>query len=116
MKKEYDFSRARRGPVIPQSGKTRITIYLDDDILEAFRDRAESAGRGYQTLINDALRDHLGKGRRPVDTQTLRQILREELERSRAEDQRGNPAPRRIGMVREGNRVERGAAPRRRLR
>jgi hypothetical protein len=114
MKKEYDFSRARRGPVIPQSGKTRITIYLDDDILEVFRERAEAAGRGYQTLINDALRDHLGKGRRPIDTQTLRQVLREELERVRVGDLRGNPVQRRIGVIRERSRPERGAARKRR--
>ena len=39
MRKEYDFKKAKRGPVVKQSGKTRITIYLDDDVLEAFRDR-----------------------------------------------------------------------------
>ena len=79
MKREYDFSGARRGAVIPQRGKTRITIYLDDDVLEAFRDRAESEGRGYQTLINEVLREHLGKKRKPVDEATLRRVLREEL-------------------------------------
>jgi uncharacterized protein (DUF4415 family) len=82
MKKEYDFSRARRGAVIPQSGKTRITIFLDDDILGEFRARADAAGRGYQTMINDALREYLGKSRQPIDAQTLRRILREELRRT----------------------------------
>jgi uncharacterized protein (DUF4415 family) len=82
MKKEYDFSKGRRGPVIPQPGKTRITIFLDDDILEEFRERADAAGRGYQTMINEALREYLGKSRQPLDAQTLRRILREELRRT----------------------------------
>jgi len=56
MRKEYDFRRAKRGAAIQQKGKTRISIYLDDEILEAFRNRADAAGRGYQTMINDALR------------------------------------------------------------
>jgi uncharacterized protein (DUF4415 family) len=82
MKKEYDFSHGRRGAVIPQTGKTRITIYLDDDVLEEFRERADSTGRGYQTMIDEALREHLGKAKPPVDAQTLRRILREELRRT----------------------------------
>jgi uncharacterized protein (DUF4415 family) len=56
MKKEYDFSKAKRGAVIPQSGKTRITIYIDDDVLQDFRKRADEEGRGYQTMMNEALR------------------------------------------------------------
>jgi len=64
MKREYDFSRAKRGAVVPQTGKTRITIYIDDDVLEAFRGRADASGRGYQTMINDALRAYLGKASR----------------------------------------------------
>jgi plasmid stability protein len=79
MKKEYDFSGGKRGQVLKTRGKTRITIYLDDDILEAFRDRADAAGRGYQTLINDALRAALGDETQPVDVRTLRRILREEM-------------------------------------
>ncbi len=82
MKKEYDFSKGKRGVVIPQTGKTRITIYLDDDTLEEFRDRADAAGRGYQTMINDALRAHLGKTTRPVDEETLRRVIREELKKT----------------------------------
>jgi uncharacterized protein (DUF4415 family) len=82
MRKEYDFSKAARGPVIPQTGKTRITIYLDNDIIEEFRDRSDSTGRGYQTIINEALRDFLGKGRQAVDARTLRKILREELRKT----------------------------------
>ncbi len=79
MRKEYDFSKAKRGAVISQKGKSRISIYLDDEILEAFRTRADAAGRGYQTMINDALREYLGRSARPLDVETLRQILREEL-------------------------------------
>ncbi len=79
MKKEYDFSQGKRGPVLRQKGKTRITIYLDDDILEAFRERADRAGSGYQTMINQALREYLGKSAVPLDERTLRRVLREEL-------------------------------------
>jgi uncharacterized protein (DUF4415 family) len=56
MKAEYDFSKERRGAVVPQTGKTRITIYLDDAILEEFRTRADAAGKGYQTLIKAQLK------------------------------------------------------------
>jgi len=79
MKREYDFSRGKRGAVVPQTGKTRITIYIDDDILEAFRDRADASGRGYQTMINDALRAYLGKASLPMDEDTLRRVIREEI-------------------------------------
>ena len=82
MRKEYDFSKAKRGPVIAPSGKTRITIYIDDDLLEAFRERADAAGRGYQTMINEALREALGKEEQPIDARTLRRIIREELRRT----------------------------------
>jgi len=82
MKKEYDFRQSRRGAVIKAGGKTRITIYLDDDLIDAFRVKAEAAGRGYQTLINDALRLHLSSTGKPVDSSTLRRILREELNKS----------------------------------
>ena len=79
MKKEYDFSKGKRGPVIRQRGKTRITIHIDDDVLEAFRERADTAGRGYQTMINDALREYLGRSGDRVDADTIRRIVREEL-------------------------------------
>ncbi len=79
MRKEYNFSKAKRGAVIPQKGKSRISIYLDDEILEEFRTRADAAGRGYQTMINDALREYLGRSARPLDVETLRRVLREEL-------------------------------------
>ena len=60
MKKEYDFANAKRGAVIPQKGKTRISIYIDNDVLEQFRQRADASGRGYQTMMNEALREYLG--------------------------------------------------------
>jgi len=80
MKKEYDFTKGKRGPVIPQRGKTRITIYIDNDVLEEFRTRAESEGRGYQTMINQTLREYLNKPTSPLDEATLRRVLREELQ------------------------------------
>ena len=79
MKKEYDFSGGKRGPVIRPKGKTRITIYLDDDILEAFREKADASGVGYQPLINQALREYLNRSKAPIDETALRRILREEL-------------------------------------
>ncbi len=80
MKREYDFSRGKRGPVIPVAkGKTRITIRLDDDILDWFRQQVDQAGGGnYQTLINDALRQHLRRVQEPLEA-TLRRVIREEL-------------------------------------
>ncbi len=80
MRKEYDFSRGKRGPVIASPGKTRITIMIDDDVIEAFRAKAETAGRGYQTLINEVLRAALAEDDRPVTAKMLRKILREELQ------------------------------------
>ena len=82
MKKEYDFSRGKRGPVIRQRGKTRITIHIDNEVLEAFRERADAAGRGYQTMINEALREHLEQSADRVDAATIRRIVREELRKT----------------------------------
>ena len=84
LKKEYDFSKARRGAVMPPPpGKTRITIRLDSDILDWFRRQVHRAGGGsYQTLINQALREHL-EGRRETLEQALRRVLREEIPRPR---------------------------------
>jgi uncharacterized protein (DUF4415 family) len=79
MRKEYDFKGGKRGPAIQSPGNTRITIMLDDDTIEAFRARADEAGRGYQTLINEVLRASLAEDDRPVTAKTLRKILREEL-------------------------------------
>jgi uncharacterized protein (DUF4415 family) len=79
MKAEYDFSQAKRGAVIPQTGTTRITIYIDDDVLDIFRKRDDATGTGYQTLMNKALRDYLGKVKQPLDEETLRRVIQEEL-------------------------------------
>jgi uncharacterized protein (DUF4415 family) len=81
MKKEYDFSKGKRGQVVKQKGKTRITIYLDNDVIEKFREISDAAGYGYQTMINDALRDYLDKKEEPVTAAAIRQVIREELER-----------------------------------
>lgn len=82
MEAEYDFSQGQRGAIDPTpSGKTRITIRLDDDILAWFRDQVHQAGGGnYQTLINEALRQHIQANREPLEA-TLRKVIREELER-----------------------------------
>jgi uncharacterized protein (DUF4415 family) len=80
MQDEYDFSQGTRGAVVPSvAGKTRITIRLDDDIIEWFRQQAEQAGGGnYQTLINNALRSYIQDQREPLE-ETLRRVIREEL-------------------------------------
>lgn len=69
MKAEYDFSEAKRGAVIPQTGKTRITIY-NDDVLETFRQRSD-VGKGYQTIMNEALREYLNQVKQPLDEETF---------------------------------------------
>lgn len=83
MRKQYDFSRAKRGAVVPPSpGKTRITIRLDEDVLAWFRDQAHSAGGGnYQTQINDALRLFVREQQKPLES-VLRRVVREELRRA----------------------------------
>ena len=78
MKAEYDFSKGKRGAVVNDSGKTRITIFLDNDIVSEFKQRAEKTGKGYQTLINDMLAD-LKDSATPLTVRTLRKVLREEL-------------------------------------
>jgi len=79
MKKEYDFSKGKRGAVVSSKGKTRITIYLDDEVLALFRLTAECCGKGYQTLINDALRAHQGNVEKSLTAKQVRAIVREEL-------------------------------------
>ena len=80
MDEQYDFSQGKRGAIKPSPpGKTRITIRIDDDILEWFRASVHKMGGGnYQTLINDALRQHIQQKREPLE-ETLRRVLREEL-------------------------------------
>ncbi|MBC7969575.1 MAG: BrnA antitoxin family protein [Verrucomicrobia bacterium] len=82
MDAEYDFSQGKRGEIEPiVAGKTRITIRLDDDVLAWFREQVHAAGGGnYQSLINEALRQHIQQKREPLEA-TLRRVLREELER-----------------------------------
>jgi uncharacterized protein (DUF4415 family) len=83
MKKEYDFSKGRRGPILtPRPGKTRVTIRLDDDILDWFCQQVDDAGGGnYQTLINDALRSFMHQKRESLET-TLRRVIRDEIRRA----------------------------------
>ena len=78
MLREYDFNKGKRGAVIPQKGKTRITIFIDTDILGWFRDEAEREGRGYQTAINQALRDYIKQDRRPIQD-IVKEAVRKEL-------------------------------------
>ncbi len=82
MRKEYDFSKARRGGILPvATGKTRITIRIDDDVLEWFRQQVHEAGGGnYQTLINQALRRVKEQAAEPLET-VLRRVVRDELRR-----------------------------------
>jgi uncharacterized protein (DUF4415 family) len=81
-KEERDFSRARRGAVVPvPPGKTRITIRIDTDILKWFRRQVHAAGGGnYQTLMNEALREHLERRQENLED-TLRRVVREEMQR-----------------------------------
>jgi uncharacterized protein (DUF4415 family) len=79
MRDEYDFSQGKRGAVLASPGKTRITIMLDDDVIEAFRKRAEQAGRGYQTLINETLKAAISEHVEAVTLKAIRRVLREEL-------------------------------------
>jgi len=76
--RDIDFSRAKRGAVVkPEPGKTKISIRLDNKAIEFFRATVDRAGGGnYQTLINDALLEHIHR-RSTLDA--IRQVVREEL-------------------------------------
>lgn len=93
--RDIDFSRARRGAVVkPEPGKTKISIRLDKAGLDHFRDQVDKAGGGnYQTLINDALLEHIHR-RSALDV--VRQVLREELA---SYSPRRRPAPRSSGRA-----------------
>ncbi|HWK88538.1 MAG TPA: BrnA antitoxin family protein [Longimicrobium sp.] len=80
MKDEYDFSKGRRGPVDPSAaGKIRITIRIDADVLDWFREQVNVAGGGnYQTMINNALRDHVARNAEQLED-TIRRVVRDEL-------------------------------------
>lgn len=85
MKKEYDLTKAKRGAVLKApAGKTRITIRIDDDVLDWFRDQVHAAGGGnYQTLMNQALREFMAHQAEPLE-KLLRRVVREELRRKKA--------------------------------
>jgi hypothetical protein len=80
MSKALDFSRGKRGAVVPlPPGKTRITIRLDNEVLEWFRSQVEARGGGsYQGMINDVLKEHVRRGGEALE-KYLRRIIREEL-------------------------------------
>jgi uncharacterized protein (DUF4415 family) len=77
MRENDDFSQSTRGAIIKTS-KQRITIRVDPDIIEWFRDRVQGGGN-YQTLINEALREHIERQSGADLEATLRRVLREEL-------------------------------------
>ena len=79
MKKVYDFSKGKRGAVIGTVGKTRITIYVDDAVIKRFKAESQRTGKGYQTLINEALKGYVGLSEEPVTPELVRKIVREEL-------------------------------------
>lgn len=76
MRKEYEFALGKRGAVLPSPGKTRVTIMLDDDVIETFRARGDAAGQGYQTMINAALRAAIDPDAAPVTVGVLRAMLK----------------------------------------
>jgi uncharacterized protein (DUF4415 family) len=81
MKAKYDFSKGKRGAVLPFSEKkVRITIRLDRDIINWFRSKVEEQGGGnYQTMLNDALRTYMERQEQPLED-VLRRVVREELQ------------------------------------
>ena len=87
MRKEYDFSKAKSAKDVPHlarlqaeaKGKTRITIMLDNFVIEAYREMADAEGIGYQTLINRTLRQALTDGH--ITEESLRRVIREEMGR-----------------------------------
>jgi uncharacterized protein (DUF4415 family) len=83
MKAEYDFSKGRRGQAVPTKGKTRITIYIDDQIVAAFKAESAQTGIGYQTLMNEALARYLGTAEKPITAEQVRKIVRDELAHAR---------------------------------
>lgn len=80
MLEEYDFSKGKRGAILePPAGKTRITIRIDDDVLDWFRQQIEAAGHGsYQATINQVLREYMERQQQPLEL-ILRRVVREEL-------------------------------------
>ena len=78
-----NFSNAKRGPIVrPDPNKVRITIRLDADIIDHFKDIVHKSGGGnYQTLINEALRDHIQAHDKELE-KALRKVIREELKKA----------------------------------
>jgi hypothetical protein len=83
MRKQYDFSKATRGPIVKApKGKTRITIRLDAAVLDWFKEQADAAGGGnYQSMINDALKDFIATRQEPLEA-VVRRVVREELKKA----------------------------------
>jgi len=89
MREEYDFSKAKRAKDVShlaqlqseEKGKTRITIMLDNEVINNFRSRAKQKGLGYQTLINQALKSYSSSPQ--VDEALLRKVIREELKNAK---------------------------------
>jgi uncharacterized protein (DUF4415 family) len=80
MRNTYNFTKGKRSSVIPSTGKTRVTLYLDDEVLEAFRLKAGVEGKGIQSIINETLRNEIAlKDSRLVTVDLLRQVIREEM-------------------------------------
>ena len=89
MKTKYDFSQGRRGPVLPSPGKTAISIRIDSDVLQWFRQQVHAMGGGsYQTMMNEVLRQYMLSQHEPLEA-TLRRVLREELATYKAEADEG---------------------------
>jgi uncharacterized protein (DUF4415 family) len=80
MRDEYDFSHARRGSILSYPKRTRITIAIEDDLLEFFKQFANEQQQGYEALVNQALREYLGRRSITLDEDTLRRVIREELQ------------------------------------
>jgi hypothetical protein len=83
MRKNYDFSKAKRGAVVKvPKGKTRITIRIDDDVLDWFRRQVDDAGGGnYQSLINDSLKQFIASRDQKIES-VIRRVVREELKKA----------------------------------
>jgi hypothetical protein len=84
MRKQYDFSTGRRGAIVAATrGKTRITIRIDDDLLDWFRRQVDDAGGGnYQTMINQALRAYMDGKQEPIEA-VVRRVVKEELRKGK---------------------------------
>jgi len=94
MRAEYDFSKAKRNPLLSTKGKTRITIFIDNATLDEFRSRAEKAGDGYQTMMNDALKAYLADtDSQPVTEAMLRRVIREEMPKQSRSAKRSSGRP-----------------------